>query len=125
MMRLSARGMAATAQYRSSSSDTKPETRLLRRRSFYYQSVASRPGRRWSALISIQRRRGQWARHYQHGVDRYFHSVVADWYGEFSQGSLWTGPRPVDRNNPAAYYFNVHSPLNPGGFSRGQLTRVQ
>jgi hypothetical protein len=28
-------------------------------------------------------------------------------------------------NNPAAFYFNVHSPLNPGGFSRGQLTRVQ
>jgi len=28
-------------------------------------------------------------------------------------------------NNPAAYYFNVHSPLNPGGFARGQLTRVQ
>jgi hypothetical protein len=28
-------------------------------------------------------------------------------------------------NNPAAYYFNVHSPANPGGFSRGQLQRVQ
>jgi len=28
-------------------------------------------------------------------------------------------------NNPAGYYFNVHSPLNPGGFSRGQLTRVR
>ena len=28
-------------------------------------------------------------------------------------------------NNPSGYYFNVHSPLNPGGFSRGQLTRVQ
>ena len=27
--------------------------------------------------------------------------------------------------NPAGYYFNVHSPLNPGGFARGQLTRVQ
>jgi hypothetical protein len=27
--------------------------------------------------------------------------------------------------NPAAFYFNVHSPLNPGGFSRGQLTRIQ
>jgi hypothetical protein len=25
-------------------------------------------------------------------------------------------------NNPAAYYFNVHSPLNGGGFARGQLT---
>ena len=27
--------------------------------------------------------------------------------------------------NPAGYYFNVHSPLNPGGFARGQLTRIQ
>lgn len=27
--------------------------------------------------------------------------------------------------NPAAFYFNVHSPLNPGGFARGQLQRVQ
>src|SRR5688572_19106118 len=28
-------------------------------------------------------------------------------------------------NNPAGFYFNVHSPLNPGGFARGQLTRIQ
>jgi hypothetical protein len=28
-------------------------------------------------------------------------------------------------NNPAAFYFNVHSPLNPGGFARGQLARAQ
>jgi hypothetical protein len=28
-------------------------------------------------------------------------------------------------NNPAAFYFNVHSPLNPGGFARGQLIRTQ
>lgn len=28
-------------------------------------------------------------------------------------------------NNPAGFYFNVHSPLNPGGAARGQLTRVQ
>jgi hypothetical protein len=27
--------------------------------------------------------------------------------------------------NPGGFYFNVHSPLNPGGFSRGQLRRVQ
>jgi hypothetical protein len=24
-------------------------------------------------------------------------------------------------NNPAGFYFNVHSQLNPGGFARGQL----
>jgi hypothetical protein len=28
-------------------------------------------------------------------------------------------------DNPAAWYFNVHSPVNPGGFARGQLVRVQ
>jgi hypothetical protein len=28
-------------------------------------------------------------------------------------------------DNPGAWYFNVHSPLNPGGFARGQLVRVQ
>jgi hypothetical protein len=27
-------------------------------------------------------------------------------------------------NNPAGFYFNVHSTLNPGGFARGQLSRV-
>jgi hypothetical protein len=27
--------------------------------------------------------------------------------------------------DPAGWYFNVHSPLNPGGFARGQLTRIQ
>jgi hypothetical protein len=27
--------------------------------------------------------------------------------------------------NPAAFYFNVHTQLNPGGAARGQLTRTQ
>ena len=27
-------------------------------------------------------------------------------------------------NNPSQYYFNLHSTLNPGGFCRGQLSRV-
>jgi hypothetical protein len=27
--------------------------------------------------------------------------------------------------NPSNYYFNVHTPLNPGGAVRGQLVRVQ
>ena len=27
--------------------------------------------------------------------------------------------------NPAGYYFNVHSTLNPGGVARGQLVRTQ
>ncbi len=28
-------------------------------------------------------------------------------------------------NNPAGFYFNVHSPTNPGGVARGQLNRAQ
>jgi hypothetical protein len=28
-------------------------------------------------------------------------------------------------NNPAGFYFNVHTPVNPGGAVRGQLTRTQ
>ena len=28
-------------------------------------------------------------------------------------------------DNPAGFYFNVHTSLNPGGVSRGQLRRVQ
>lgn len=28
-------------------------------------------------------------------------------------------------NNPSAFYFNVHSAANAGGFARGQLSRVQ
>jgi CHRD domain len=27
--------------------------------------------------------------------------------------------------NPAGFYFNVHTPLNPGGAARGQMVRVQ
>jgi hypothetical protein len=28
-------------------------------------------------------------------------------------------------SNPAGFYFNIHSTLNPGGAARGQLTRVK
>jgi hypothetical protein len=28
-------------------------------------------------------------------------------------------------NNPGGFYFNVHSRVNPGGFARGQLVRIQ
>jgi hypothetical protein len=28
-------------------------------------------------------------------------------------------------NNPAGFYFNAHSTLNPGGVARGQLVKVQ
>jgi hypothetical protein len=46
---------------------------------------------------------------------------------EFKVSGLAVDPALVQSivNNPAAFYFNVHSPLNSGGFARGQLTRVQ
>jgi hypothetical protein len=28
-------------------------------------------------------------------------------------------------NNPAGFYFNIHSQANPGGVARGQLVKVQ
>ena len=43
-----------------------------------------------------------------------------------------TGIAPADPailqqivNNPAGFYFNVHSTLNPGGVARGQLVKTQ
>jgi len=47
--------------------------------------------------------------------------------GEFTFRGIAADPGLVQAiiNNPAAFYFNVHSPQNPGGFSRGQLIRVQ
>ncbi len=47
--------------------------------------------------------------------------------GEFTFRNVFADPAVVQQivNNPAAFYFNVHSTTNPGGFSRGQLTRVQ
>ena len=43
-----------------------------------------------------------------------------------------TGVAPADPailqqivNNPAGFYFNVHSTLNPGGVARGQLVKTQ
>jgi len=47
--------------------------------------------------------------------------------GDFTFRNVFSDPAIVQQiaNNPAAFYFNVHSPSNPGGFSRGQLARVQ
>ncbi|MGH2399543.1 MAG: CHRD domain-containing protein, partial [bacterium] len=46
---------------------------------------------------------------------------------EFTSATVTVTPALVQSivDNPAAFYFNVHSPLNPGGFARGQLRRVQ
>ena len=47
--------------------------------------------------------------------------------GDFSFTGITADPALVQQilNNPAAFYFNVHSTNNTGGFARGQLARVQ
>lgn len=47
--------------------------------------------------------------------------------GEFTVTGVSVPPALAQSiiDNPAAFYFNIHSPLNPGGFARGQLQRVQ
>jgi hypothetical protein len=51
--------------------------------------------------------------------------VLTSGAGSFSR-TVSTTPAVAQNiiNNPAGYYFNVHSTLNPGGFARGQLVRV-
>jgi hypothetical protein len=46
--------------------------------------------------------------------------------GSFSVSGINVAPATIQNilNNPAAFYFNVHSTQNPGGFTRGQLTRT-
>ena len=49
-------------------------------------------------------------------------------FGSYVHGGFPIGP-PVDIANevianPAAFYFNVHTPTNPSGAARGQLVRV-
>lgn len=53
--------------------------------------------------------------------------VLSNGSGEFTFRDVFVDPARVQQiiNNPGAFYFNVHSPANPGGFSRGQLVRVQ
>ena len=46
--------------------------------------------------------------------------------GSFTQTSNVDGPTANSIiNNPAGFYFNVHTALNPGGVMRGQLVRTQ
>src|SRR5262245_63817754 len=46
--------------------------------------------------------------------------------GDFTFSNIPVDPALAQQilSNPAAFYFNVHSPANPGGLSRGQLQRV-
>jgi hypothetical protein len=46
--------------------------------------------------------------------------------GSFTQSQAIDGPTANSIvNNPAGFYFNVHTALNPGGVMRGQLVRTQ
>ena len=53
--------------------------------------------------------------------------VAASGTGEFRATGIAVDATTAQAivNNPAAFYFNIHSPLNAGGFARGQLSRVQ
>jgi hypothetical protein len=47
--------------------------------------------------------------------------------GSFTASNLVVDPALANLilTNPAGFYFNVHSTLNPGGVARGQLVRTQ
>ena len=46
--------------------------------------------------------------------------------GSFIQTNMATGDQLTSiMNNPAGFYFNVHTALNGGGVMRGQLVRMQ
>ncbi|HMF97010.1 MAG TPA: CHRD domain-containing protein [Vicinamibacterales bacterium] len=47
--------------------------------------------------------------------------------GSFNRNGIAVPPEIASQllSNPAGFYFNVHSTLNPGGVARGQLVRVQ
>jgi hypothetical protein len=53
--------------------------------------------------------------------------TLATGAGSFSATSLTVDPALANQilTNPAGYYFNIHSSLNPGGVARGQLVRTQ
>lgn len=52
--------------------------------------------------------------------------TLANGTGDFTFTNIPVDPALAQQilNNPAAFYFNVHSPTNAGGFARGQLQRV-
>jgi hypothetical protein len=54
-------------------------------------------------------------------------NVLTNGSGTFTASNLTVDAALANTilNNPAGFYFNVHSTLNPGGVARGQLVRVQ
>jgi hypothetical protein len=52
--------------------------------------------------------------------------TVANGLSSFTKNNITVDPAVANQivNNPANFYFNVHSTLNPGGFARGQLVKT-
>lgn len=53
--------------------------------------------------------------------------VFASGSGQFTKNNINVPPADATNilNNPAGFYFNVHSGASPQGFARGQLVRTQ
>lgn len=53
--------------------------------------------------------------------------TVANGLASFTKSSIAVDPAVAQQiiTNPAGFYFNVHSTLNPGGVARGQLVKTQ
>ena len=53
--------------------------------------------------------------------------VLTNGSGSFTKASIVVSPEVAQQiiNTPAAFYFNTHSTLNPGGLARGQLVKTQ
>jgi hypothetical protein len=53
--------------------------------------------------------------------------VFASGSGQFTKNNITVSATDATNilNNPAGWYFNVHSGASPGGFARGQLVRTQ
>jgi hypothetical protein len=53
--------------------------------------------------------------------------TLVDGSGSFTKSSISVPVATVQdlMANPSGFYFNVHTALNPGGASRGQLSRLQ
>jgi len=53
--------------------------------------------------------------------------TLANGSGSFTAANLTVDAALANQilTNPAGYYFNIHSSLNPGGVARGQLVRTQ
>jgi hypothetical protein len=52
--------------------------------------------------------------------------TVTNGTASFTKAGITVLPEVAQRilSNPAGFYFNVHSTLNPGGVARGVLNRV-